>query len=68
MGLALVRQGKIDEAIKHFYEALKIRPDYAAVHNNLGAALAKQGRIEEATKHFSEAVRIKRNAGRRGPP
>jgi Flp pilus assembly protein TadD len=68
MGIALVRQGKINEAIGHFREALKIRPNYAAVHNNLGAALAKQGRIEEATRHFSEALRIRRNAGEKRSP
>jgi Flp pilus assembly protein TadD len=58
LGLALGREGKIEESMKHSYEALRIKPDYAEAHNNLGVALAKQGRVKEAVEHFSEALRI----------
>ena len=59
LGLVLARQGRLEEATTHYYEALRIKPDFAEAHNNLGLRLAKQGRLEEAIKHFSEAVRIK---------
>lgn len=58
LGLALGREGKLEESMKHSYEALRIKPDYAEAHNNLGTALAKQGRLKEAVAHFSEALRI----------
>jgi len=44
---------------RHFSEAVRIKPDYAGAHFNLGVALAQQGRLDEAIGHFSEAVRIK---------
>ena len=49
----------LDEAIKHFSEALRIDPGYAEAHNNMGVALARTGRIEDAVVHFREAVRIR---------
>ena len=58
LGLALGREGKIEESMKHFYGALRIKPDYAEAHNNLGVGLAKQGRVKEVVEHFSEALRI----------
>ena len=59
LGNALTRQGRLDEAIQHYTEALRIRPDYPEAHNNLGPALAGQGNLEEAIAHFSEAVRLR---------
>ena len=41
-----------------FETAVKLKPDYASAHNNLGSALANLGRIDEAVVHFSEAVRL----------
>jgi tetratricopeptide (TPR) repeat protein len=61
LGLALANQGKIEEAISHYSEALRIKPNYVAAHNNLGQALADLGRLKGAVKHFSEALRINPN-------
>lgn len=47
------------EAIPYFFEAVKIKPDFAEAHYNLGALLAGQGRLGEAIRHFSEALRIR---------
>lgn len=57
LGNALVQQRRLDEAVNHFREALRLQPDFAVVHNNLGNALAQQGKLEEAVTHYSEAVR-----------
>ena len=46
-------------AAARFEAALKIRPDWAEAHNNLGIALASQGRIAEALTHFERAVQLK---------
>ena len=59
LGHALAEQGKLDEAIVHYYEAIRLKPDYVKAHNNLGVALDQQGKVEEAIAHFTEALRIK---------
>src|SRR5256884_8410794 len=59
LGLALVRQGKLTEAIEHFQTALRIKPDYADAHINWGAALADQGKLAEASEHYQQALHSK---------
>ncbi len=58
VGVAFDDQDRTEEAIEHYLQALRIRPDYDAAHNNLGTILNKQGRTEEAVKHFQQALRI----------
>jgi tetratricopeptide (TPR) repeat protein len=59
LGLALAQQGRIDEAIRHYSEAIRLLPDYFEAHGNLGAALAGTGRYADAINHFSIAVRLR---------
>jgi tetratricopeptide (TPR) repeat protein len=59
LGGALVRQGRLDEAIIHYTEALRIKPDFADAHYNFGVALAQQGKLDEAITYFTEALRIR---------
>jgi tetratricopeptide (TPR) repeat protein len=59
LGVVLKRQGRIDEAVAHYREALEIRPTYAPAHNNLGNALARQGKLAEAVWEYGEAIRIR---------
>ena len=59
LGIALYREGRTDDAIKHYLEALSIKPDYAEAHDNLGLALYREGRIDDAIKHYLEALSIK---------
>ena len=58
LGLALADQGRHEEAVSHFVEAVRIKPEFVEAHNNLGVVLAGQGKHEEAVSHFVEAVRI----------
>ena len=39
LGLALTQQGRLDEAVSHFSEALQIRPDFPDAQVNLERAL-----------------------------
>src|SRR6266571_4161992 len=59
LGLALVRQGKLTEAIEHFKTALQIKPEYPDAHTNVGAALADQGKLAEAIDYYREALQSK---------
>ena len=52
-------KGQIDEAIRQFQEAVRLKPDYADAHNNLGVAFAKKGHMDEAIRQFQEALRLK---------
>ena len=58
-GIALAQAGRVEEAIDHYEQALRIKPDYAEAHDNLGIALAQTGKIEEAIAHYEQALRIK---------
>ena len=57
-GVALIRQGRLDEATHHFDMALRLNPDFAGTHNNMGIALARNGKMEDAAGHFKEALRL----------
>ena len=39
--------------------AIKIKPDFAAAHNNLGIALVAEGKNEEAISHYKMAIKLK---------
>src|SRR2546422_447303 len=58
-GYELDRRGKLAEAIEHYRQALRIKPDYALAHTHRGAALGRQGKPAEAIDHYRQALRIK---------
>jgi len=37
---------------------LRINPDYAEAHNNLGVAYLNGGKLTEANEHFCQAIRL----------
>lgn len=59
LGILLVEQGKLKDAISHYTEAVRIKPDYAKAYYNLGIVLADQGKLEDAISRYTEALRIK---------
>jgi tetratricopeptide (TPR) repeat protein len=58
LGIIFGGQGRLQEAIGQYEQALRIRPDYAEAHNNLGVILERAGRMREAIEHYEEAVRV----------
>ena len=58
LAVTFTRQGKINEALNHYGEALRLLPDYPEAHNNLGNLLVKLKRPKEAEPHFAQAIQI----------
>ena len=60
-GVILEEEGRTEEAIVHFRQAVRLNPDNAWAHNNWGIALGNVWRFDEAIVHFEAALRIKPN-------
>ncbi len=58
LGIALMKLGRIEEAISRYEAAIGLERSYPEGHNNLGIALAKLGRWPEALAHYEEALRL----------
>ncbi len=54
----LMRQGRVNEAIEHSKQALRIRPNDANSQNNLGLALLQTGNTKDAATHLEKALEI----------
>lgn len=59
LGITLATAGRLPEAIAHYEQALRARPDYPEARNSLGVALRDTGRLPEATSQLEEALRLK---------
>ena len=57
-GLSLYNVGLVDDAIREYHVALRLKPDLAIVHNNLGIALSDKGINEGAMQEYKEALRL----------
>lgn len=58
-GAVLYQKGQVDEAMFHFSEAVRLKPENPESHNNYGLALTMKKREEEGIAQYREAVRIK---------
>ena len=59
LGLLLGRKGADSaEVLAEFRQAIRLRPDFAAAHNNMGLVLAQSDDDEKAIAQFREAIRI----------
>jgi tetratricopeptide (TPR) repeat protein len=54
----LMRRVRVNEAIRHSEEALRIRPGDADAQNNLGLALLQTGDAKRAVAHLEKALEI----------
>jgi tetratricopeptide (TPR) repeat protein len=58
-GGALAVEGKLSEAVAECREAIRLKPDFAEAHGNLGNALSEQGHWAEAAAEYRAAIRLK---------
>ena len=59
LGNALARQGHLREALAHYREALRLRPDDERAYSDMGVVLGKQGKFDQAVEYHLRALRIK---------
>ncbi len=53
----LAEEGKLEEAIVEYQEAIRLKPDYALAHNYLGAVYYyEMGRLTDAEAEFEKAI------------
>ncbi|MGC2401759.1 MAG: tetratricopeptide repeat protein [Acidobacteriaceae bacterium] len=52
------RAGDLEGAVSDYRQFLKLHPEVAAIHSNLGAALAGLGRYEEALPEYKTALKL----------
>jgi len=59
MGNAYARTGELAQAVAAYQGALKYRPEYPEVHNNLGTVLRRLGRLDEAREQYHLALQYR---------
>ena len=59
LGVVLVRKGRIDEAVGHYKEAMRLNPDYPEAYNNYGNVLALEKRWDEAGEAYAGALKAR---------
>ena len=60
-GTSLAKTGLLEEAIPCYQQALRINPNYAEAHQNLGLAYYYLNRLEESVEEYKQALRIDPN-------
>lgn len=58
IAIALQTLGRLDEAIPHYREAVRLFPRFAEAHSNLAMALASRGDTQESIEHYASALQI----------
>ena len=57
-GKGLAAEGRFDEAIIQYNQALRIQPRNEVAHANLALLLLRMGKTDDALNHFREATRL----------
>src|SRR5262249_17924755 len=58
LGLTLQAEGRSDEAISCYRQAIRLDPDYAWAHHDLASALRLKGLLDEAYDHSQQALQL----------
>ena len=58
MGVALEKDGKMKEALQHFNNAIRLKPDYMFAFINRGTVYYKLGLYQQATYDYNQVIRL----------
>ena len=61
LGLLLKKQGRIEEAMEQYHQAIQINPNFSEAQNDLGVVLAAEGRFDEAIENYRKAIQLDPN-------
>ena len=61
LGKELFKQGKFEDAIHHYEQTLRLRPNHFDTLNNLAAAYYRVGKIDPAVVFWKKALKINPN-------
>lgn len=56
VGVRLQQEGRTDEAVREYEEAIRLVPEHANAHSNLGLLLAGRGEHDKAIWHYRNAI------------
>jgi Flp pilus assembly protein TadD len=56
LGVAYFQSGRVDEAVKQFDEAIRLKPDESTAHFNISLIGMTQGRLDDAAQHLLRAI------------
>ena len=59
LGVSLIGQGRLQEAVASFDKAIQIKPDFIDAYYNRGNALKQLGQLDEAMQDFDKATQLK---------
>ena len=60
-GIICKKEGRLEEAIANYKQALKLRPNWSDVYINLGVVQRKVGKLEEAITSYKTALELNAN-------
>lgn len=55
----MLEEGKFQDAIYHYNEAIRIKPGNILIYNNRGLAYTRLGRYRDALEDFSKIINLK---------
>jgi Flp pilus assembly protein TadD len=58
LGFSLQTEGKLDEAISYYQQAIKAEPNEAGIYYNMGNALRSKGRLDEAVSYYYRSLQV----------
>jgi protein O-mannosyl-transferase len=59
LGLALIAEGRTEEAIDHYNKTISIKPEFPYAYNNRGLVYGGLGQYDLAMEDFDKAIRLK---------
>lgn len=61
MGYALHSQGRYNEAVAYYRQAIKMTPNYSDAYSNLAVTLREQDKLDEAVETYRQALKFEPN-------